>query len=187
MELKDCKASLTSESTQSLQKLLTATEANAAARVTDLNRKAVAARELADSLQQELSQAAAQHGQQLSELQQQLTASLQRSACLQQECMDVNQRHTQELADVAKQHAQTLADMESSFQSRSSADAAHHASVVLELQAQVAAAASSKVTAQLKLKCGTGASWPHSVQSTRRCHSMKSHWCEVTGCSRRLP
>ncbi len=43
MEVKSLKASLTLESTQSLQKLLTATEKNAAARVTDLNRKAVAA------------------------------------------------------------------------------------------------------------------------------------------------
>ncbi len=141
MEVKSLKASLTSESTQSLQKLLTATEANAAARVTALNRKAVAARELAESLRQEFSQAAAQHAQQLSELQQQLTASLQKSACLQQECADANQRHAQELADLQKQHAQTLADMESSLQSRSSADAAQHAGVVSELQAQVAAAA----------------------------------------------
>ncbi len=141
MEVKDLKASLTSESSQSLQKLLTATEENAAARVTDLNQKAVAARELAESLRQEFSQAAAQHAQQLSELQQQLTASLQKSACLQQECADVNQRHAQELADLEKQHAQTLTDVESTFQSRSSADAAQHASVVSELQAQVAAAA----------------------------------------------
>ena len=156
MELKDLKARLTSESTQSLQKLLTATEANAAARVTDLNRKAVAARELAETLRQEFSQAAAQHAQQLSELQQQLTASLQKSACLQQECVDVNQRHTQEVADVAKQHAQTLADMESSFQSRSSADAAQHASVVSELQAQVAAAAQqqSDSSAQAQVRHG---------------------------------
>ncbi|KAA6417231.1 MAG: hypothetical protein FRX49_12794 [Trebouxia sp. A1-2] len=141
MEVKDLKASLTSESAQSLQKLLTATEANAAARVTDLNRKAAAARELAESLRQEFSQAAAQQAQQLSELQQQLTASLEKFACLQQECADANQRHEQELADLQKQHAQTPADMESSLQSRSSADAAQHASVVLELQAQVAAAA----------------------------------------------
>jgi len=140
MEVKSLKASLTSESTQSLQKLLTATEKNAAARVTDLNRKAVAARELAESLRQEFSQAAAQHAQQLSELQQQLTASLQKSACLQQECADANQRHAQELAELQKQHAQTLTDVESSFQSRSSADAAQHAGVVSELQAQVAAA-----------------------------------------------
>ena len=140
MEVKSLKASLTSESTQSLQKLLTATAENAAARVTDLNRKAVAARELAESLRQEFSQAAAQHAQQLSELQQQLTASLQKSACLQQECADANQRHAQELAELQKQHAQTLADIESSFQSRSNADAAQHAGVVSELQAQVAAA-----------------------------------------------
>jgi len=141
MEVKSLKASLTSESTQSLQKLLTATEKNAAARVTDLNRKAAAARELAESLRQEFSQAAAQHAQQLTELQQQLTASLQKSASLQQECADANQRHAQELADLQKQHAQTLPDMESSLQSRSSADAAHQAGVVSELQAQVAAAA----------------------------------------------
>ncbi len=156
MEVKSLKASLTSESTQSLQKLLTATEKNAAARVTDLNRKAVAARELAESLRQEFSEAAAQHAQQLSELQQQLTASLQKSACLQQECADVNQRHAQELADLQKQHAQTLTDMESSFQSRSSADAAQHAGVVSELQAQVAAAVQqhndSSAQAQLRLR-----------------------------------
>ncbi|KAL0053089.1 hypothetical protein WJX82_000718 [Trebouxia sp. C0006] len=40
MEIKSLKASLTSESTQSLQKLLTATEKNAAVRVKELNRKA---------------------------------------------------------------------------------------------------------------------------------------------------
>ncbi|KAL0028079.1 hypothetical protein WJX77_005304 [Trebouxia sp. C0004] len=78
MEMKSLKASLSSESTKSLKKLLTATEENAAASVTALNRKAVAARELAESLRQELSLAAAQHAQQLSELQQQLTASLQK-------------------------------------------------------------------------------------------------------------
>ncbi len=175
MEVKSLKASLTSESTQSLQKLLTATEENAAVRVKELNRKAVAARELAESLRQEFSQAAAQHAQQLSELQQQLTASLQKSACLQQECADANQRHAQELADLQKQHAQTLADMESRFQSRSSADAAQHASVGSELQGQVAVAAQqhSDSSAQAQVR--------HSRQLAAQCaiHRKMSQY-EVT-------
>ncbi|DBA85752.1 TPA: hypothetical protein ACH3X1_005313 [Trebouxia sp. C0004] len=154
MEMKSLKASLSSESTQSLKKLLTATEENAAANVTALNRKAAAARELAESLRQEFSQATAQHAQQLSELLQQLTASLQKSTCLQQECADATQRHAQELADLQKQHAQMLTDTESGSQSRSSAVAAQHASVVSELQAQVAAAAQqhSDTSAQAQLR-----------------------------------
>ena len=39
MEIKSLKASLTSESTQSLQKLLTATEKNAAVRVKEIERR----------------------------------------------------------------------------------------------------------------------------------------------------
>ena len=183
MEVKSLKASLTSESTQSLQKLLTATEENAAVRVKDLNRKAVAARELAESLRQEFSQAAAQHAQQFSELQQQLTASLQKSACLQQECADANQRHAQELAELQKQHAQVLTDMESTFQSRSSADAATHACVVSELQAQVAAAAQqhsdSSAQAQVRHKRQLAAQRAiHEKMSQHEVTLVRGYWMQ---------
>ena len=183
MEIKSLKASLTSESTQSLQKLLTATEENAAVRVKDLNRKAVAARELAESLRQEFSWAAAQHAQQLSELQQQLTASLQKSACLQQECADANQRHAQELAELQKQHAQTLADVESRFQSSSSADAAQHAGVVSELQAQVAVAEQqyndSSAQAQLRLRRQLAAQRAiHMKMSQQEVTLVRGYWMQ---------
>ncbi len=179
MEVKALKASLSSESTQSLQKLLTATEENAAARITALNRKAAAAHEAAESLRQELSQAAAQHAQQLSELQQQLTVSLQKSACLQQECADADQRHAQELADLQKQHAQTLTDMESSLQSRSSADAAQHA----ELQAQVAAAAQqhSDSLAQAQLRHRRQLNAQHAINKQMSQHEVamvRGYWMQ---------
>ena len=121
--MKAWKASHDPESIQALQKLLTATEENAVARMTALNRKAVAAQELAQSLRQQLS------------------ASRQMVASLQQESTDAGSLHLREMADLQAHHAQTLTDMERGFETRMVSYDSDRATTIRDLQAQMASAA----------------------------------------------
>ena len=139
--MKAWKASHDPDSIKDLQKLLTATEENAVARMTALNRKAVAAQEVAQSAQQQLTHSAAQHDQELAELRQQLNASLQNVACLQQENTAAGSLHLKEMADLQAHHAQMLTDMESAFKTRMGSRDSDHVATIRDLQAQMASAA----------------------------------------------